>query len=199
MTVRYSSDQPGNQPPVAAFTSNCSGLNCNLDATGTEDPDGTIVNYTWDFGDGKTGTGPTISHSYDAGGIYSVVLTVTDDGGATDMQSQGVEVISRRMFVSSISMSGSRVFTGRSAKAVITILDTKGNPVSGASVSGAWGGNYTKNVSGTTSTSGTVSFTSARVYKANATFTFTVKGVVKSTYVYDPGINKETVDTIVVP
>ena len=84
LTVRYSSDQPENQPPVAAFTSNCSGLNCNFDATDTEDPDGTIVNYTWDFGDGKTGTGRTISHRYAAAGTYNVVLTVTDNGGATD-------------------------------------------------------------------------------------------------------------------
>ena len=103
------------------------------------------------------------------------------------------------MFVDSISMSGRRVRTGRSATAVITIRDTDGNAVGGASVSGAWGGAYTKNVTGTTSTTGKVSFTSASVSKANATFTFTVKGVVKSKYVYDSQRNKETVDTIVVP
>ena len=86
--------------------------------------------------------------------------------------------------------------TSRSATAVITIRDAAGNAVGGASVSGAWGGAYTKNVTGTTSTTGKVSFTSANVSKANVTFT--VKGVVKSKYVYDSQRNQETVDTIVV-
>jgi len=44
-----------------------------------------------------------------------------------------------------------------------------------------------------------VSFTSSNVKLANATFTFTVDGVVLSGYVYDPNLNVETWDTIVVP
>jgi hypothetical protein len=127
------------------------------------------------------------------------VLTVTDDGGATDQDTQNVTVTSPGMFVYSIGMSGSRVRSSRRATAVITIRDTDGNPVAGAAVSGAWGGAYTKSVSGTTSTTGKVSFTSAYVYKANALFTFTVKGVVKSNYIYDSQRNNETYDTIVVP
>jgi chitodextrinase len=47
------------------------------------DPDGTIVSYEWDFGDGTTGSGMNIYHAYTSPGIYYVVLTVTDDDGAT--------------------------------------------------------------------------------------------------------------------
>jgi PKD repeat protein len=77
-----------NQAPTASFTADpTSGeapLVVSFDAAASSDPDGTIASYTWDFGDGSTGTGATISHDYTAAGIYPVTLAVTDDGGATD-------------------------------------------------------------------------------------------------------------------
>jgi PKD repeat protein len=49
------------------------------------DPDGTIVAYDWNFGDGSAhGTGVTTTHLYAAAGTYNVVLTVTDNDGLTD-------------------------------------------------------------------------------------------------------------------
>ena len=50
---------------------------------GSHDPDGIIVNYTWDFGDGKNASGINASHSYDMIGTYNVTLTVIDDDGGT--------------------------------------------------------------------------------------------------------------------
>ncbi len=52
------------------------------DASASGDPDGTIVQYGWDFGDFNTGAGETVSHTFGAG-QYTVRLTVTDDDGAT--------------------------------------------------------------------------------------------------------------------
>jgi len=46
------------------------------------DEDGTIISYKWNFGDGSTGSGKTVSHEYDSTGIYNVNLTVTDNDGA---------------------------------------------------------------------------------------------------------------------
>ena len=60
------------------------GVTVNFDGTGSNDPDGTIVAYDWDFGDGNFGTGPTPTHTYAADGTFNVTLTVTDDAGADD-------------------------------------------------------------------------------------------------------------------
>jgi PKD repeat protein len=56
----------------------------NFSGAGSSDPDGTIVAYDWDFGDGSTGTGANPMHAYGAAGTFTVTLTVTDDGGLTD-------------------------------------------------------------------------------------------------------------------
>jgi PKD repeat protein len=80
-----------NSPPVASFTFTCDRLTCSFDASGSRDSDGAITSYSWNFGDGTTGSGPSVSHTYAAGGQYTVALTVTDNGGATNTQSQTVK------------------------------------------------------------------------------------------------------------
>jgi PKD repeat protein len=48
------------------------------------DTDGTVVGWSWDFGDGSYSTQQNPSHIFDSEGTYMVSLTVTDDDGATD-------------------------------------------------------------------------------------------------------------------
>ena len=59
-------------------------LTMSFDASGSSDPDGSIVNYDWNFGDGNSGSGMTVSHEYTTAGQYTALLTVTDNDGATD-------------------------------------------------------------------------------------------------------------------
>lgn len=54
-----------------------------FDGSGSSDPDGVIVSYSWSFGDGSHASGVNVTHVYSSEGEYSVVLTVTDDDGAT--------------------------------------------------------------------------------------------------------------------
>ena len=51
-----------------------------------------IVSYAWNFGDGTTGTGITIEHTYAAAGTYNVILTVTDSNGNTGYASVTITV-----------------------------------------------------------------------------------------------------------
>lgn len=78
--------------PTASFTDSCTDLDCFFDGTGSSDTDGSISSYSWNFGDGSTATGSSVSHSYAADGTYSVQLTVTDNAGGTDSQTQSVTV-----------------------------------------------------------------------------------------------------------
>ena len=50
-------------------------------APDSSDPDGSVVSYAWDFGDGGTATGATASHDFVTSGTRNVTLTVTDDEG----------------------------------------------------------------------------------------------------------------------
>src|SRR5439155_1702026 len=69
-----------NQPPTAAFTSSCSGLTCSFTDQST-DPDGSVIGWSWNFGDGATSNSRNPSHPYGATGDYTVTLTVTDYPG----------------------------------------------------------------------------------------------------------------------
>ena len=79
---------PANAAPNASFTSNCTNLTCSFNASGSSDSDGSISNYSWSFG----GSGVTASNTFASAGTYSVTLTVTDNDGATDTQTNSVTV-----------------------------------------------------------------------------------------------------------
>jgi glucose/arabinose dehydrogenase len=86
------------EPPVASFKANpnpvVAGTPVQFDATGSYDPNGTIVSYAWDFGDNSTGaTGPTPVHTYSFVGQYNVSLTVTDNESYTSTAFQEVQVL----------------------------------------------------------------------------------------------------------
>ncbi len=71
-----------NQYPVVAFNRTCPTLSCGFDASPTHDPDGTVVQYDWSFGDGATATGVSTNHTYATAGTYTTTLTATDDRGS---------------------------------------------------------------------------------------------------------------------
>ena len=75
------------QAPTADAGGPYTGLtfeNIVFDGSDSSDPDGTITNYTWDFGDGTTGYGVNPTHSYSTAEEFTVKLTVKDDDSLTD-------------------------------------------------------------------------------------------------------------------
>jgi PKD repeat protein len=128
-----------NAPPVASFTSACSGLTCSFNASGSSDPDGTITGYAWTFGDGATGSGATASRTYAAGGTYSVQLTVTDNGSATGTQVQSVTVVPPpTMHVGDLDRASTLQQNSWTATVTITVHTSSHGPLANAAVSGAW-------------------------------------------------------------
>lgn len=72
------------------------GESITFDGSNSMDPDGTIVKYEWDFGDGETTSGEAVEHSFSKRGKYRVTLTVTDNRGDTDVKTQRVHVRGKR-------------------------------------------------------------------------------------------------------
>ncbi len=110
-----------NAAPVADFTSTCADTSCDFDASGSVDPDGSIAGYSWTFGDGATGSGPTPHHDYASGGDKSVTLTVTDNEGATGAVT--TTVAARAPAVSTIAFvdAAASAATSTSTSASVTV------------------------------------------------------------------------------
>jgi hypothetical protein len=90
------SPPPGNQSPAASFTaepvSGAAPLAVRFDASASRDPDGSLASFLWDFGDGMRASGQVVDHTFDAPGVYDVLLRVTDDAGAAATASSAVRV-----------------------------------------------------------------------------------------------------------
>ena len=84
-----------NLPPASSFTANptfgAAPLTVALNGSASNDPDGTIVSYAWNFGDGTTGSGATASHSYPVG-VFTVSLKVTDNLGLFVTSTRSISV-----------------------------------------------------------------------------------------------------------
>jgi serine protease len=74
------SSGPSDLPPLAQFDFSCTARSCSFDSNLSRDDKG-IVSRSWTFGDGTSGSGLTASHTYSAGGTFTIKLTVTDGAG----------------------------------------------------------------------------------------------------------------------
>jgi PKD repeat protein len=122
--------RPANVPPVAAFTTSTAKLVLAADASGSSDSDGTIAGYAWDFGDGTTGTGKTVSHPYGTAGSYPVSLTVTDDRGGTNTVTQAVTAVA--------NAAPSAAFTTSVTKLAVSVDATTSSDSDGTIAGYAW-------------------------------------------------------------
>ncbi len=85
----------GNTPPNAIITSPSSGLvnqSLNFSGLSSSDSTGTIQSYAWNFGDGQSANGVTVSHSYASAGNKTVTLTLTDSCGAQATTSRTISI-----------------------------------------------------------------------------------------------------------
>lgn len=94
-TIRYLMYQ--NEPPLAnagVDQTVTTGAGVILDGSSSRDPDGSIVSYEWDLGDGTSSVGRTVTHVYSKEGVYTVVLTVADNSGTEATDTVTIKIIS---------------------------------------------------------------------------------------------------------
>ena len=75
--------------PVASFTTQCNELTCQFDSSASR---GDLTSYQWQFGDGDVSSVMSPNHVYASAAQYQVMLTVTDNNGASDSHSQTILV-----------------------------------------------------------------------------------------------------------
>jgi len=86
-------------------------LEVTFDASASSSPNGPIVNYSWDFGDGATAGGVIVTHTYTEKGVYEVTLEVRDSAGETGARTKSVEALNRvpvARFKPNVSTTGVR-------------------------------------------------------------------------------------------
>ena len=88
--------EPSNLPEASFTASPSSGgtpLTVAFNAAASSDPNRTISTYVWTYGDGSTGSGASVIHTYAMEGTYTATLTVTDNEGFSDTMSMLIVVI----------------------------------------------------------------------------------------------------------
>jgi hypothetical protein len=89
-----SSNNAPNAHIIATPSNGISPLIVNFDGSNSTDLDGDNLTYVWDFGDGMTGAGALVSHTYNNEGTYTATLIVDDGNEGIDQISIVIEVTS---------------------------------------------------------------------------------------------------------
>jgi|GEM_PF-1076842 len=187
---------PQNQPPDAVAsaspTSGAVPLTVDFSSAGSSDPDGSIVSYEWDFGDGNMSTLENPQHIYSSAGTYTAQLTVTDNATATASDnvtitvsggtSSGTTVIASQAVTRVCVQTKADRWEGRD---VVVVQDDQGAPVPGAIVSASYSGPNTGTTSGSTDGSGEVTLATAAQKSPSASWCFTVTDVRAAGYTFD--------------
>lgn len=158
LTIVNLSQNGGNTPPVAAITAvptnGSAPLEVNFDGSDSTDDSG-IASYSWDFGDGTTGSGAEIEKIYTYSGTYNVVLTITANDGGIDTET--IEITSSGAPIANI------VATPQTGDTPLDVsFDASGSSGDNTIVSYAW--NYGDGIMGD-------GITSTHIYTAVGNFT----------------------------
>jgi chitodextrinase len=162
------------EPPTAVLkatpASGTAPLMVAFDGTGSSDPDGSITTYSWDFGDGTSGSGATLSHQYANAGSYTARLTITDTSGMSASATGTISVSPAPSCTFSLSSTRAS-FGARGGTGTVSVTAPQG---CGWTSSGAPA--WITVISGSGSGSGSFNYTVARNTSGARTATLTVAG-----------------------
>ncbi len=135
-----------NNSPTAKFTMShttaTTGTQISFDASASNDSDGNIVSYSWNFGDSNVTTGSTTKHKYTTPGSYTVKLTVTDDKGASGTSSKTIKISQPAVTAEASTLGGDDstflTLTNTGPKALAWTISVINNPENNNPQSGSW-------------------------------------------------------------
>ncbi len=198
--VDYMAFEVGDVQPVAP-TADFAGtpvsgnfpLNVNFSDLSTGAP----TSWSWNFGDGGTATTQNAAHTYTAVGVYTVSLTATNAEGSDTMTKTNYINVTEPAVGGTMYVADMNVYKAASGrkyygKCDVTVFDTAGAPVSGATVTATYSGDVSGTASGVTGTDGVVTLTTDRKSYATTEFCFIVTNVSHATLAYDAGSNVVT-------
>lgn len=127
---------PEKLPPIADFTMSPKttyvGIDVSFKST-SYDNDGEIVSWLWDFGDGSFADVSSVSHNFSSAGIFTVVLTVTDDHLLNSSLSKNITILEPTGYPPSITryspLNDPSIELGSSQTFSIEITDPDGDPL----------------------------------------------------------------------
>jgi hypothetical protein len=130
--VTISNPDIGDGSPYATFKVSKSkisvGETISFDASGSFDYlDGTIASYNWDFGDGNTGSGVTVDHTYTSAGVFQPMLTLIDNEAKTKSKSITVFVLSTNEKLSPLNIITANPKTYEKIEAIFQVRDNYKN------------------------------------------------------------------------
>ncbi|QYF94574.1 PKD domain-containing protein [Massilia sp. PAMC28688] len=200
-SVSMSAPVTAGMPVASISTSATSGpapLLVSFSGAASSDPSGTLQSYEWNFGDGSAPVaGATASHSYAAAGSYSATLKVTNASGMTDTRAVTITATSvqPRVYVDAITLTTVATRNGNYAQAKITVKDTAGRAIQGATVTGNWSGIVSSTKSAGTNTAG-IATVNSPLSKVSGTYQYAVTGIAAPGFAYDAALNKMTSNAI---
>ncbi len=160
--------EANDRAPVAATDGPYTGMEgaaVTLGAAGSSDPDGDLLTYAWDFGDGTTGTGAAPTHTWADNGTYVVTLTVSDPAGAEATATTSVTVFNVAPVVD--AFAGAGILAHQAYSATGSFADPGADQWTGTVNYGDGTGEQPLALAGT-------SFSLSHVYAATGTFAVTV-------------------------
>jgi PKD repeat protein len=172
-------------PLVAAIMSTCDALTCTFDGSRSQ---GTVTSYVWDFGDGTTGSGAVVTHTYSAGNAYAVRLIIASGGGASADQTVTVTVTAPPTHIGDLDRSSSRQQNTWTALVTIEVHDNNHNPLANAWVTAAWDDGTA--ASCTTGTAGRCAVSKPGISR-KATVVLAITNLVRAGFIYEPEGNHD--------
>jgi PKD repeat protein len=158
-----------NLPPIGSFTATPNGLTVTFNASDSRDPDGTILGYQWNFGDGTTvlnTTSATVTHVFANSGTFMVNLIVLDSRGTVStVVSQNISIAP----IPVINQVPTAQFAAATSATAVGVNASLSTDPDGTITSYAW--NFGEPTSSTNIANG---ISATHVYVGTGTFTVTL-------------------------